>query len=100
MPRMTEVPAKARRYQSLWSTLKQFKIAAITPSMTKDPAIFSKWVRAARKGVQKEKYHDENFRVRYPHAELSSHIDPRDETKLVFELSLGLRTTNLKDLGE
>ena len=84
----------------LWETLKQFKIAALIPSRSKEPEVFKRWVTAARKGVQKEKYKDDAFRVRYPNAVLSSHIHPTDDTKLVFELHLGYSSASVADLGD
>ena len=100
MDRVNKAPAKARRYHQAWATLKQFKIVAMQPTYSKDPAIFSKWVKTIRKGVQKEKYYDDNFRARYPDAVISSHIDPRDPTKLVFQLDLGFSNAILTDLGD
>jgi hypothetical protein len=77
-----------RRYAQLWDTLKQMKSVAIVPTLSKDPAVFKKWSKTVRKAVQKEKYLDEPFRVRYPRAELTSKLD-FDTKTLRFKLDLG-----------
>ncbi len=77
-----------RRYAQLWDTLKQMKTVAIVPTLSKDPALFQKWSKTVRKAVQKEKYNDEAFRVRYPRAELTSQLN-RETNTVHFKLDLG-----------
>lgn len=84
-----------RKYQELWLTVKQYKQAAIIPSLSKDPAVFKKFASTVRRAVQKEKYQDTRFRVKYPHAKLESYVI-EDELKLVFKLDLGV-TLDLND---
>jgi hypothetical protein len=77
-----------RRYAQLWDTVKTMKTVAIVPTLSKDPAVFKKWAKTVRKAVQKEKYNDETFRVRYPRAELTSFLNHETYT-VHFKLDLG-----------
>ena len=77
-----------RRYAKLWDTLKLMKTVAIVPTLSKDPEICKKWAKTVRKAVQKEKYLDESFRVRYANSELTSTLD-FDRKTVSFKLDLG-----------
>lgn len=76
-----------RKYDEVWNTLKTSKIVSMIPTQTKDKDRFKKFIYACRKGVQKAKYEDVNFRKKYPDAQISSSVD-FETNKITFTLDL------------
>jgi hypothetical protein len=89
MTNTTNTSAVPRTYQQLWNDIKQYKQGAIIPTISKERSTFEKFVSTIRRAVQKEKYLDTRFRVKFPNAKLTSKV-LYDERKLVFELDLGI----------
>tara|TARA_Y100000588_G_C14066958_1_gene844044 strand:- start:281 stop:559 length:279 start_codon:yes stop_codon:yes gene_type:complete len=91
---MTTTLKKRRRWAEVWQTLKELKRASLIPSNSENPEVVRRFMRTARKGVQKEKYEDDAFKVRYPFAKLTSTIEGN---KLTFVLDLGSSDINAED---
>lgn len=88
-------PTSSRLYLEPWKVLKAHGSVSLIPTSSKDPDKVKRFVRAARKGIQKEKYKDIPFRLKYPDSKLSSEVDEATN-KITFTLNLGM-TYSLDD---
>ena len=64
-----------RKYSEPWLLLKQNGTIKVQISHSENDVVIKRYSKTYIRGVQKEKYSDESFRVRFPNAELSSEID-------------------------
>ena len=75
---------KKRKYEEPWQVLKStgaLCMQIVGVSLSK--ATIEKYVRTYRKAIQKEKYNDTNFRIRYPNAIIETNVD-YENAKLYF----------------
>lgn len=64
-----------RRYQEAWENLKRLGNISMIPTRSTNPEKLKEFIRATRRGMQKEKYKDDNFRKLYPNAEMTSEVE-------------------------
>ena len=64
-----------RKYYESWKHLKQSFIIKAQLTTSDSANTIKRFSRTFIRGVQKEKYQDTAFRVKYPNAELTSDID-------------------------
>lgn len=83
-----------RRYEPVWELLKTNLEVAVKLTKSDEPTVIARNARTFRKAVQKEKYNDEKFKLRFPDATLISEIDGNS---IKFELHLNKPLT-LEDL--
>ena len=91
---------KERKYEEAWRILKatgavNMSMISTSKSTTLSAVTKAKYIKTYRKALQKEKYNDVDFRIRYPNSKLSSTIDVIAGTiNFVLELN---DYTNLKE---
>lgn len=62
-------------YDEPWQVLKRTGHVTLKLVGSDDPKIIKKQAATYRKAITKRKYEDEEFRVQYPKAQLSSRLD-------------------------
>lgn len=66
---------KLRKYEEPWNVLKQNGSVSILITQSDDEKVIAKYAKTVRKAMQKEKYLDDNFRIKYPKAVINSVLE-------------------------
>lgn len=67
---------RTRTYAEPWNVLKSMgSVTMKIVGVDLTTAAVTKWAKTYRKAMQKEKYNDDAFRIRYPNAKIESVVD-------------------------
>ncbi len=69
---------RKRTYEEPWNVLKTTSSVVMRVVGSSDPKVVAKFAKTYRKALQKEKFRDETFRLKYPNAYMSSVVEGSD----------------------